>query len=166
MPCISNGQRWCHPRESGGPSGQLHALMIALDSRLRGNDGDTAPYTHAISFGDALDELGRATLEKREPVRIVDLDLSFHDNICRLADHGRLYAAWHSVSTQARVLAGLTSKTHYNHPEEPKELHLVILEAMRAGDLARATEYPTNHILDAQERAVRALAMLRQDSAE
>jgi len=28
--------------------------MIALDSRLRGNDGDTAPNTHAISFGDAL----------------------------------------------------------------------------------------------------------------
>ena len=39
---------------------------------------------------EILDELGRAALEKQEPERIVDLDLSFHDYICRLADHSRL----------------------------------------------------------------------------
>ena len=27
-----------HPREGGGPFGQPRALVIALDSRLRGND--------------------------------------------------------------------------------------------------------------------------------
>ena len=113
-----------------------------------------------------LDELGSATVEKQEPERIVDLDLSFHDCICRMADHGRLYAAWRTMSTQARVLVGLTSKTHYEHPEEPKQLHQVILEAMRTHDLPLAEECLTNHILDAQQRAVMALALLRQEHVE
>lgn len=113
-----------------------------------------------------LDELGRATVEKQEPERIVELDLSFHDYICRMADHSRLYAAWRSANTQAQVLVGLTSKTHYDHPEEPRQLHLVILEAIRTHDLPLAEECLTNHILDAQLRAVRALALLRQESIE
>jgi DNA-binding GntR family transcriptional regulator len=113
-----------------------------------------------------LNELGRATVEKHEPERIVELDLSFHDCICRMADHSRLYAAWRSTSTQAQVLVGLTSKTHYNHPEEPRQLHQVILEAIRTHDLPLAEECLTNHILDAQQRAVMALTLLRQENVE
>jgi DNA-binding GntR family transcriptional regulator len=145
---------------------EIYSLRLLLEREALGRAMDRFTEADDEQLLAILDELGRATLEKREPERIVDLDLSFHDHICRLADHSRLYSAWRSVSTQARVLVGLTSKTHYNHPEEPRELHLMILEAMRAGDLARATEHLTNHIIDAHERAFMALEKLRRDDAE
>jgi DNA-binding GntR family transcriptional regulator len=109
-----------------------------------------------------LDELGEAALVRDEPGKIVELDLAFHDYLCRLADHSRLYAAWESVSTQARVLIALTSKTHYDHPQEPKELHQRILDACRKQDLASGEQSLREHLLDAQRRARMALDSLRK----
>ena len=145
---------------------EIYSLRLILECAALRRAMDRFTEADVRQMQSILDELGRATVEKQEPERIVDLDLSFHDGICRMADHGRLYAAWRSTSTQSRVLVGLTSKTHYEHPEEPKELHQVILEAIRTHDLALAEECLTNHILDAQRRAVMALAHLRQENAE
>jgi len=145
---------------------EIYSLRLLLECEALRRAMDRVTEDDIRQMQSIVDELGRATVEKQEPERIVDLDLSFHDCICRMADHSRLYAAWRSTSTQARVLVGLTSKTHYNHPEEPKQLHQVILEAIRTHNQPLADEYLTNHILDAQQRAVMALALLRQENAE
>jgi DNA-binding GntR family transcriptional regulator len=145
---------------------EIYSLRLLLEREALRRATERLTQEDFVQMQHILDELGRATLEKREPERIVDLDLSFHDCICRLADHSRLYGAWRSVSTQARVLIGLTSKTHYDHPEEPRELHMRILKAMRDRDLLLATECLTNHIIDAQKRAVMALRKLRREYLE
>ena len=145
---------------------EICSLRLLLEREALGRAMDRFTETDNARLQSILDELGQATLEKREPERIVDLDLSFHDYICRLADHSRLYGAWHSVSTQARVLVGLTSKTHYSHPEEPKLLHMLILEAIRHHDLPLGTKYLTDHINDAQSRAATALENLRRENVE
>mgnify|MGYP001813919709 CR=1 FL=1 len=145
---------------------EIYGLRLLLEREALSRATDRLTDTDYVQMQTILDELGHAALEKREPERIVDLDLSFHDHVCRLADHSRLYGAWRSMITQARVLVGLTSKTHYDHPGEPRELHMRILEAMRSRELALATEYLTEHILDAQNRAVMALEKLRRENME
>ena len=145
---------------------EIYSLRLLLEREALRRAIERFTEEDIRQMQDILDELGRATVEKHEPERIVELDLSFHDCICRMADHSRLYAAWRSTSTQAQVLVGLTSKTHYNHPEEPRQLHQVILEAIRTHDLPLAEECLTNHILDAQQRAVMALTLLRQENVE
>jgi DNA-binding GntR family transcriptional regulator len=62
---------------------------------------------------------------------------------------------------QTQLLIGLTSPTHQAHPEEPREYHQAILNAIRAKELARAESLLTLHIVDAQQRAADAIAMLR-----
>jgi DNA-binding GntR family transcriptional regulator len=97
---------------------------------------------------------------------IVALDLSFHGMICLAADHSRLYQAWYSMRTQTRVLMGLTSRTHYDQPNQPKELHQLILDSIREDDWNCAKENLTHHILDAQCRATTALSELRSNDRE
>lgn len=145
---------------------EIYSLRLLLEREALSRAMDRFTETDDKILESILNELGQAALERREPERIVELDLSFHDYICRLADHSRLYSAWHSVSTQARILVGLTSKTHYGHPEEPKELHMLILEAIRHHDLPLGTKYLTDHIKDAQSRAAMALENLRRESVE
>lgn len=112
---------------------------------------------------DALDEEAR---RKSDPGKIITLDLLFHESICRTADHSRLYLAWSNMHMQTRLLIGLTSKTHYDQPGQPKEFHQRILDAIRDKDLKRAEVSLTEHILDAQRRAYMALQALRSSESE
>lgn len=104
-----------------------------------------------------LDESAR---RKEAPEETVALDLSFHGHICKLADHERLLCCWDNLRAQAQLLVGVTTRTHYDHPEEPGKLHQAILDAIREQDLARAEEVLTAHMEDAQRRAMAALRSL------
>ena len=104
-----------------------------------------------------VDALAKAAADKTDPGTIVDLDLAFHEHICRLADHSRLLSAWNSLRMQTQILVGVTSRTHYENPDEPRERHQVILDAMRAKDVLQAQKVLAEHMMDAQQRALTAL---------
>jgi DNA-binding GntR family transcriptional regulator len=110
-----------------------------------------------------IDRLGEAAQQKSDPGTIVSLDLSFHEFMCRVADHSRLYSVWNGIRLQTQILIGVTSRTHYKYPDQPKKLHQTILDAIRDRDLQRAESSITDHILDAQQRAYTALRTLRSD---
>ena len=133
---------------------EIYSLRLLLETEALRRAMTRATEQELDSMERIVEALGQAALEQREPDRIVELDLSFHESLCRMADHSRLYAAWRSTSTQARVLIGLTSRTHYQQPEQPKALHLCILEAIREKEMERGESYLTDHILDAQRRAM------------
>ena len=102
-----------------------------------------------------VDELGQAVQEGRDQVQVSTLDLSFHELICQIANHGRLYSVWDRMRLQTWLLIGLTSKTHYERPEEPKQFHQDILDAILEKDLPKSEKLMSEHILDAQQRAMR-----------
>ncbi|HBY96899.1 MAG TPA: hypothetical protein DEP84_23625 [Chloroflexi bacterium] len=110
-----------------------------------------------------VEELGNAITSSETPEQAIALDFSFHERICHLADHSRLYSAWNSMRMQTRLLIGLTSTTHYQYPDGSKQVHEQIVSAMVAKDLPRAEEALRLHILDAQERAMRVLRALRPE---
>lgn len=145
---------------------EVYSLRLLLETEALRRAMDRLDEGTLDELQQIVDKMGRAAGQQHDPQRIVELDLSFHECLCRAADHGRLYAAWNSMCAQTRTLVGLTSRTHYEDPEEPRRLHQRILEAMRAQDLDLAQRILADHILDAQRRAMMALEKLRTEMGE
>jgi DNA-binding GntR family transcriptional regulator len=115
---------------------------------------------------EMVDRLGDLVTAGDNPGEVVHLDMLFHEKFCRLANHGRMYSVWNSMSLQTRLLMGLTSKTRYDRPTQPRDFHQGILDAVKAGDLQTAEALLTAHIEDAERRAREAMRMLRPVSTE
>jgi len=88
---------------------------------------------------------------------IVSLDFLFHEHITRCADHSRLFHAWNSMRWQTMMLIGITTRTHTHVVEQPHTLHQQILNAIVDRDLDCAAATLTEHIRDAERRALQAL---------
>ncbi|MEM7112493.1 MAG: GntR family transcriptional regulator [Chloroflexota bacterium] len=127
---------------------ELNALQRVVK---QSSNADIAPMQEFV------DALGIAVRERRDYQKIAALDLSFHQYICQLADHSRLFSAWKSMRMQTLLLIGMTSKTEYDYLEQPREFHQDILNAILDRDLARAEKLLSEHILDAKMRALAAL---------
>jgi DNA-binding GntR family transcriptional regulator len=112
-----------------------------------------------------VDEIGRILQTQATRVRVTRLDLMFHETICRVADHSRLYSMWNSMRWQTQLLIGLTSETHVGHPQEPKEYHQIILNAIESKDVHSAEAAIIEHLQDAQQRALSAMRAMRQQES-
>lgn len=111
-----------------------------------------------------VDQLGAAMREKADMGVIIALDLGFHDIICRMAQHQRLYDAWNSMRLQTWLLIGLTSRIQFDSPDQPHDIHQIILDAIKADDAAGAAASMTEHLLGAEERAHVAWRVLRSEA--
>lgn len=111
-----------------------------------------------VKMQSMVNKLGEANLKQEDQLVMVRMDLSFHEYIYELADHSRMHNIWNHLRMQTQLLIGLTTKTH-EYPNQPKELHQRILDALRTGDLVSAEAALTAHILDAQQRALSALRL-------
>jgi DNA-binding GntR family transcriptional regulator len=109
---------------------------------------------------EMVDFLGVMTAGAHDPALVVEHDLLFHEAICESAQHGRLLQVWRGMRWQTQLLIGLTARTHYDRPEEPRESHQKILVLIRKRDAAAAADFIQHHLIDAQERALRSLSLL------
>lgn len=137
--------------------GEIYSLRLLLEREAmrRAIERLTAPQAGVLQ--EIVDQIGLAAYDPQERPRLVSLDLSFHDRICQIADHRRLYSAWNSMRMQTAMLISLTSITHTNYPDQHQEIHQRILDAMRASDYAQADALLSEHIREAEQRAHRAL---------
>lgn len=104
-----------------------------------------------------IDDLDNAMVRQDDNESIIDLDLLFHEHICTLADHSRLYSIWRSIRLQTQLLISITSKTHFIYPHEPAQWHQKILDAFMTKNLIMLEKELSEHILDGQMRAMNAL---------
>jgi DNA-binding GntR family transcriptional regulator len=114
------------------------------------------------SLQHILDCMGEAVLKGDDPMLEVELDLSFHEYIYQLADHSRMLNIWNGIRMQTQLLIGLTSQTEYAYPTQPKEFHQLILDAFQNKKLDIAEAHLTEHMMDAQQRALHALAQMKR----
>lgn len=145
---------------------EVYTLRLLLEGEALRRAIERASQENLAELQGLVDDLGEAALDKSDPEIIVAFDMSFHESICRLADHSRLYSAWNSLRLQTQLLIGLTSRTHYDHPSQPRVWHQRILNAMRDKDLRRAEETLEEHLLDAQQRAMSALERMHSSDGE
>ena len=66
---------------------------------------------------------------------------------------------------QTWLLIGVTSRTHFDYPDQPRESHQRILDAIVAEDATAAATMLREHLLDAQSRAQRSWRQLVEGSA-
>ena len=144
---------------------EIYSLRLLLEIGALRRALDRLTEQDLAEMQRILDELGEAARQNRDYGMMVELDFSFHELICRVADHSRLYTAWNNMRQQTRLLIGMTSRTHYDNPEQPREFHLRILDAIRDHDFQRAEAHLTEHILDAERRARTALQTLHSKSS-
>jgi len=104
-----------------------------------------------------VDQLGELTARQGGLDRIVGADLMIHERICRAADHGRLLQLWNSIRWQTQLLIGVTSRTTYDYPSQPRQNHQAILDPLKNKDLAAAKVALVAHLSDAEARACQAL---------
>lgn len=133
-------------------------LLLEIEALRRAMDRFTDEQKEELRR--IVTQLGSAIGEGGNSDKTIALDFSFHKLIVRAADHSRLYAAWNSMRLQTWLLIGLTSKTHYEFPDQSKQVHERILNAILASDLDSAETALREHIVDARQRAMTVLRLL------
>jgi DNA-binding GntR family transcriptional regulator len=143
---------------------EIYSLRALLEAEAL-RRAMTAPDEEGLDeMQRILDRLDEAVHRKKPLPEVVKLALSWHELLCKMADHGRLYSAWNTIRCQTQLLIGVTIAGYYDYPELPKENHQRILDAMRDKDLRRAQSYLAHHFVVAQERAKKALLGLNPET--
>jgi len=86
--------------------------------------------------------------------RMVELDIAFHETLCRHANHDRLFEIWNSMIAQIRVFIDM-SHVLYLPPEEMVSLHVELVQQIENKDARAAGQTLAQHILEAGELIVR-----------
>jgi DNA-binding GntR family transcriptional regulator len=133
---------------------EIYSLRVALETLAVQHAIERLTPTDAHELQAMIDELGLAIRNKSGPDVLVELDLEFHDRIVRVADHSRLYSAWNNIRMQTSMLIGITSRTPYDYPDQPRDFHQTLLNALKDRELNDAVESLREHILDAERRAM------------
>ncbi len=80
--------------------------------------------------------------------RLADLDISFHETLCRASGQTRLFEIWSSMVSQIRLCINL-AHTLYLPAEEIIGLHIELVEHIANQDSQAASQTVAQHILDA-----------------
>ena len=137
---------------------EIYSLRLILEVSALQRAMERLGEPEIAELQKMVDNIGEAARQRRDIRAAVAYDFAFHEIICRAANHGRLLATWRSMRLQTYLLIGVTNATFYDFPDQPRQLHQSILDAIMDQDIARSTAILTEHILDGQRRARRALA--------
>lgn len=100
---------------------------------------------------DAIEELHALVEEMAAPARagirdeLMEIDLRFHQALCRLSGNGRLLEAWVRLSDQIRMLLRLKDMVADDSGRLPMG-HQRIVDAIARGDASDARELLRGHI--------------------
>jgi GntR family transcriptional regulator of gluconate operon len=118
-----------------------HAVTLAIDnlkeqdfSRLRGILNDISE--HAI---------------KQDVLGVARVNMQFHEEICRLSGHQRLYFAWKTLLGPIRMLSAMTTE-FYTKVEEIRAHHENLLDSLIKGDKIYAKGCFEKHILNSMHQ--------------
>ncbi|MFV9504480.1 MAG: GntR family transcriptional regulator [Oscillochloridaceae bacterium umkhey_bin13] len=136
---------------------EIYSLRLLLEREAMRRAIERMSPQQAKLLQAIVDQIGEVAHLPEMRSQLVTLDLSFHDHICQIADHSRLYFAWNSMRLQTAMLISLTSLTHTNYPDQHQEIHQRILDAMRAQEFGQADLLLSEHIREAERRAHLAL---------
>ncbi|MCI2416340.1 GntR family transcriptional regulator [Saccharopolyspora sp. K220] len=86
---------------------------------------------------------------------LVAADLAFHQQLCELTGNGTLVHSWQHLSALTRAT---TVRSASQPAPRDADRHTLIVDAIEAGDAARAREATSGHLRETAERIVSALA--------
>ncbi|MBN1104676.1 MAG: GntR family transcriptional regulator [Deltaproteobacteria bacterium] len=98
------------------------------------------------SFESILDKMHHI-----DPAGTAELNVQFHEGICRIAGHKRLCISWKSLAAQTRMLSAMAAELRRNVTEIALE-HEVLLRALVGRNEADIKENFQKHIMDSMNR--------------
>jgi DNA-binding GntR family transcriptional regulator len=120
---------------------ELYALRIAFE-KIKEKD--------LRIFEKLVDDMA-ACVEEGDIAQLLEIDLTYHETICKLADNQRLLDAWRSQISQVRMLLALSGSMDYDM-RNMIEGQYQILEAMRDHDLETAQSLLETQICMSRDR--------------
>ena len=137
---------------------EIYSMRLLLEIGALERGIERISKDDIANMQNLINDLRKASLQGDELETILSLDLYFHDYLCSLADHHRLYAAWKTIRLQTQMLMGYISNTYASNPQEPSIWHQSILDALKEKDIEAAKTILTEHIRDAKLRAMQAIS--------
>jgi DNA-binding GntR family transcriptional regulator len=95
----------------------------------------------------------------QDEAKIVDLEMRFHELLCKLSGHSRLHAAWLQMGVQLRAFFAAADPQYDNR--EYTERHETLLAAIASGDAAHAVATLREHVADGADRVLAAMGRRR-----
>jgi len=123
---------------------ELHALVIAIE-KINKDDLQT--------LQELVNSMSEC-IETEDVSRLVEIDLSFHETLCRMTGNQRLLDAWKSQIIQLRMLLALSGSAGYDVRNMIKG-HQQIIVALREGNLAGARSILNDHIHSSRDRLLK-----------
>jgi DNA-binding GntR family transcriptional regulator len=99
---------------------------------------------------DVLRDIGRRmrkAVEDRDQREIVDLDMEFHETLCKLSGHSRLHQTWSRMAGQ--LLTFFAKADPLYDDDEFVDRHLAMIDSIASGDRAEAMAAIREHISNA-----------------
>jgi DNA-binding GntR family transcriptional regulator len=110
---------------------------------------------------DAMDRAARFNKSQQ----LVELDLRFHETICRLTGNRRLHAVFTTYAGLVRILLALDSHEYYPDARQVVDEHRDLADLLTGGNLIAAERAFDVHLEDAKSRMVAFVHERRQADA-
>jgi DNA-binding GntR family transcriptional regulator len=103
-----------------------------------------------IEILKCLIEEMKVSLNAKDVLNTMQLDMRFHEELCRFSGHSRLLKTWLSISSQLRSFFASTERLYED--SQLVERHQTLVQSIASGDKQAAKETLRNHITDAANR--------------
>ena len=128
---------------------ELHALVTSFE-KITDED---------LQFLQELVNKMSECVEDDDIFGLTEIDLSFHEALCRMTGNQRLLDAWKSQIVQLRMLLALSGSAGYD-VRNIVQGHQQIVVALREGDISAAQKILKDHVYRSRDR------LLKQHNSE
>jgi GntR family transcriptional regulator of gluconate operon len=128
---------------------EIYDLRVAVEIqavRLLLQRGDESAIT---GLQEAIEQI-RA--DAAYPARVAEADLRFHGAVCEASGNSRLHAVFVRHATELSMLVRLDEEHMDHESASTVSDHQLLLDALRAGDLAAAERAFRTHLEEARDR--------------
>ncbi len=123
--------------------------LLAVQEALR--HAGPAELAEMQSIVDKMATYDESGLTEKEAA---ELDINFHDALCRASKHKRLYQIWAQLHQQIQIVLLSRNVANEDFREHAVSSHQSILDAIRENDEARATSLMRTHLQASYDRII------------
>lgn len=130
---------------------EIYSLRTALETLAVELITPTITPGQLQPFEELIQQM-RAAANSQDISAIVDLEMRFHEQLCRASGHSRLLAAWNLMGGQLRAFFAAADPQYEN--AEFIDRHVTLLAAIASGNVDRAVTTLREHVANGADRVL------------
>ncbi|MFI1919667.1 GntR family transcriptional regulator [Nocardia sp. NPDC020380] len=130
---------------------EVYTLRAALDRVAAVRAQAIAKPDDLARLGDLVEAMATELSGNADGLRLLDLDIAFHDRIYDIADNTRLTHAWHAVRAQVYLFQSRRVALGYEHyRQRVVDEHRELVTLLRSGTPEPLARYAEEHVDEAR----------------